>query len=41
MQEININSNQIAQQIANINISKLINIINKKQNFIKKKLRRR
>ncbi len=38
IQEININSNQIAQQVANINISKLINIISKKQDFVKKKI---
>ena len=38
MQEININSNQTTQRITNININKLINIVSKKQNFIKKKV---
>ena len=38
IQEININSDQITQRVANINISKLINIISKKQNLIKKKI---
>ncbi len=37
MPEININNNQIAQQIANININKLINIVSKKQDLVKKK----
>jgi len=36
MQEININSDLTTQQIANNNISNLINIINKKQKLIKK-----
>ena len=38
IQKININSNQTTQRVANININKLINIINKKQNFVKKKV---
>jgi len=38
MREIIINSNQIAQRIANSNISELINIISKKQELIKQKV---
>ncbi len=38
MREININSDQIAQRVANINISRLINIVSKKQNFVKKEV---
>ena len=38
MQEININNNQTIQRVANININKLINIISKKQDLVKKKL---
>jgi len=36
IQEININNNSIAQQVANINISNLINIISKEQKLVKK-----
>ncbi len=38
IQKISINSNQTTQRVANININKLVNIINKKQNFVKKKI---
>ena len=38
IREININSNKVAQRIANSNISKLVNIISKKQELIKKKV---
>jgi len=38
MREIDINSDQTAQRVANNNINKLVNIISKKQELIKKKI---